>query len=294
MSAADKQVPGPGGIALDHVAHWVPDIEPASRRMEQLGFTLTPYSSQRLPPKPGDAPAPAGTGNRCIMLGEGYIEVLGVEKGAETPNAKALREGMARYVGLHIVCFGEHDPERVVSRLKQNGFDPPPAVALSRKIGTPDGEGLARFSVVRAAPGGMAEGRIQYCIHHTPELLWQERWVNHPNGAQALASVIIVVGDLEEAVGRYERFLGRKPERRPDQTAVFRLDRGTAMLGGPNTPRSGNAPLPFVAAYGVRVRDLKETERFLDAHGVTADKSVAGVISVDGGPSLGGTIVFHQ
>lgn len=293
MSAAERQVPAPGAIALDHVAHWVPDIEPASRRMEQLGFTLTPYSSQRLPPKPGDPPAPAGTGNRCIMLGEGYIEILGVEPGADTPNARALREGMARYVGLHIVCFAEHDPERVVARLRQNGFDPPPAVALSRKIGTPDGEGLARFSVVRANPGGMAEGRIQYCIHHTPELLWQERWVSHPNGAQALASVIIVVSDLDEAVLRYERFLGRKAERRPDQTAVFRLDRGTAMLGGPDTPRTGNAPLPFVAAYGVKVRDLKETERFLDQRGVVADKSVPGVISVDGGPGLGGTIVFH-
>jgi len=293
MSAAAKQVPGPGGISLDHVAHWVPDIEPASRRMEQLGFTLTPYSSQRLPPKPGEPPAPAGTGNRCVMLGEGYIEILAVEPGAETPNAQALRQGMARYVGLHIVCFGEHDPALVVDRLRQNGFEPPPAVALSRRIGTPDGDGLARFSVVRAAPGGMAEGRIQYCIHHTPELLWQERWVNHANGAVGLASVIIVVSDLDEAVARYERFLGRKPERRPDQTAVFRLDRGVAMLGGPNTPRAGNAPLPFVAAYGVRVRDLAETARHLDRAGVTADKSVDGVISVEGGPGLGGTIVFH-
>ena len=139
----------------------------------------------------------------------------------------------------------------------------------------------------------MAEGRIQYCIHHTPELLRQERWVSHPNGAQALASVIIVVGDLDEAVLRYERFLGRKAERRPDQTAVFRLDRGTAMLGGPDTPRTGNAPLPFVAAYGIKVRDLKETERFLDQRGVVADKSVPGVISVDGGTVLNETIVFH-
>jgi catechol 2,3-dioxygenase-like lactoylglutathione lyase family enzyme len=293
MSAADNQVPAPGRLSLDHVAHWVPDLDAACARMERLGFALTPYSRQFLPPRPGDPPAPAGTGNRCAMLGEGYIEVLGVEPGADTPNARALREGMARYVGLHIVCFGEHDPGPVVERLRREGFDPPPAVALQRKIGTPEGEGLARFSVVRTAPGTMAEGRIQYCIHHTPELLWQERWVDHPNGAEALASVIIVVADLDEAVGRYQRFLGRKAERRRDQTAVFRLDRGTAMLGGPDTPRVGHAPLPFVAAYGVRVKNLKQTGRFLDERGVEADKSVAGVISVEGGPALGGTIVFH-
>jgi catechol 2,3-dioxygenase-like lactoylglutathione lyase family enzyme len=293
MSTATNQVPAPGGISLDHVAHWVPDIDAASARMEQLGFTLTPYSRQFLPPKPGDPPAPAGTGNRCVMLREGYIEVLGVEQGADTPNAHALRQGMARYVGLHIVCFGEHDPGAVTARLKKEGFDPPPAVALERKIGTPDGEKLARFSVVRTSPGAMAEGRIQYCIHHTPEFLWQDRWIDHPNGAVGLASVIIVVADLDEALARYERFLGRKPERRPDGTAVFRLDRGVAMLGGPDTPRSGTAPLPFVAAYGVRVRDLAEAARYLDGAGVVADKSVDGVISVEDGSGLGGTIVFH-
>ena len=55
MSVASDQVPAAGGISLDHVAHWVPAIDAASARMEQLGFALTPYSSQRLPPKPGRA-----------------------------------------------------------------------------------------------------------------------------------------------------------------------------------------------------------------------------------------------
>ena len=80
-SVSGDQVPAAGGISLDHVAHWVPAIDAASARMEQLGFALTPYSSQRLPPKPGEPSAPAGTGNRCIMLRRGYIEVLTVEPG---------------------------------------------------------------------------------------------------------------------------------------------------------------------------------------------------------------------
>lgn len=295
MSVASDQVPAAGGISLDHVAHWVPAIEAASARMEQLGFALTPYSSQRLPPKPGEPSAPAGTGNRCIMLRRGYIEVLTVEPGAETPNAKSLRDGMARYVGLHIVCFGADDPAPVQARLAQSGFQPPPAVALSRMIGTPEGEALARFSVVRAAPGAMAEGRIQFCVHHTPEHLWQDRWIDHPNGAIAIDSVIIVVSDMAEALPRYQRFTGRRPQSRPDGTAVLALDHGTVILGGPETPLTGTPPktLPFVAAYGVKVRDLKATADLLAKNGVAADATVSGVISVEGGPALGGTVVFH-
>ena len=158
-----------------------------------------------------------------------------------------------------------------------------------------DGEGLARFSVVRAAPGKMPEGRIQYCIHHTPELLWQDRWIDHPNGAIAIDSVIIVVSDMAEALPRYQRFTGRRPQSRPDGTAVLALDHGTVILGGPETPLTGTPPktLPFVAAYGVKVRDLKATADLLAKNGVAADATVSGVISVEGGPALGGTVVFH-
>ncbi len=295
MNVASDQVPPPGTISLDHVAHWVPAIDAASARMEQLGFALTPYSSQRLPPKPGEPSQPAGTGNRCIMLRRGYIEVLTVEPGAETPNAKSLRDGMARYVGLHIVCFGAADPASVQARLDHEGFNPPPAVALSRMIGTVDGEKLARFSVVRAAPGAMAEGRVQYCCHHTPELLWQNRWIDHPNGAVALDSVIILVTDLAEATARYRRFTGVTPVTRDDGSVLFQFDHGAVLLGGPDTPLTGTPPktLPFVAAYGVKVRDLEATAALLAKNGVAADASVPGVLSVEGGPDLGGTVVFH-
>lgn len=290
MSVAQEQVPGAGGICLDHVAHWVPGIDAATERMQQLGFTLTPYSSQRLPPKPGEAPAPAGTGNRCIMLRRGYIEVLTVEKGAETPNARSLREGMARYVGLHIVCFGASDPEAVMARLTKEGFDPPPAVALSRTIGTMDGEGLARFSVVRAAPGKMPEGRIQYCIHHTPELLWQDRWIDHPNGAEGLEEVTIQVADVAEARARYRRFLGRKDHPLDAGFTTFLLDRSMITLAKP--PAHAPAPtLPFVAGYRVRVKDLSATKALLARNGV-AFAGDSNLIRVEGGPAIGATITF--
>ena len=76
------QTAEPGTLVLDHVAHFVPDLDAAARALEAeglegarggveaLGFAVTPYSEQ------STQDGPAGTANRCVMLGEGYLEFL--------------------------------------------------------------------------------------------------------------------------------------------------------------------------------------------------------------------------
>ncbi len=103
--AAAQIVEGPG-IALDHVAHFVPDMGAAETVLERLGFTLTPFSEQQMK-GPDGQPAPAGTANRCIMLRRGYIEILTTT--GESENAARLKQAMARHVGLHLVAFGVAD-----------------------------------------------------------------------------------------------------------------------------------------------------------------------------------------
>ena len=69
---------------------------------------------------------------------------------------------------------------------------------------------------------------------------------------------------------------------------------GTTFWGQPyGSPLDSWVALPFVAAYGVKVRDLKATAALLARNGVEADTSVPDVISVEGGFALGGTVVFH-
>ena len=57
----------------------------------------------------------------------------------------------------------------------------------------------ARFQVLRVPSDTMPEGRIQFVQQRTPELLWQRRWLDHPNRAFALAAVLICVADPREA-----------------------------------------------------------------------------------------------
>src|ERR1043166_9326487 len=157
--AAQAQSPSAGALNLDHAAHFVADIDAASAALQQMGFTLTPFSPQehRLAP---DLPlVAAGTANRCVMLQAGYLEFLCPV--GDTPMAAQLQAAMARYVGVHLIAFGTAAPQADAARLQANGFAPLPIVDLQRTIGTADGERTARFTVVRVAPGRMAEGRIQ-------------------------------------------------------------------------------------------------------------------------------------
>src|SRR2546430_14574428 len=69
MDAAELQKPPPGELFLDHVSHFVRDLDAAAGLLEQLGFVVTAVSIQEV------AGSRVGA-NRCVMLEQGYIEIL--------------------------------------------------------------------------------------------------------------------------------------------------------------------------------------------------------------------------
>lgn len=263
--AGAAQVPPPGRINIDHVAHFVPHIDAASAALERAGFTLTPFSEQSHRLEAGGPLVPAGSGNRCVMLREGYLEFL--TPTGDTPIAQQLRTAIQRYTGVHLIAFGTADAEADQARLQKQGFNPLPAVALQREIGTLEGSGTARFTVVRVPPGTMAEGRIQYCRQHTPELLWQPRWTAHANGARGLAAVVVCVADPQEAAQRYARFSGLFAQ---VAGPLWRIDtqRGALLFVTPEALQRAlglAAPsLPWIAGYVLTSDNLSATRQHLE------------------------------
>src|SRR5439155_706967 len=83
----------------------------------------------------------------------------------------------------------------------------------------------ASRALARAEPGEMLEGRIQILTHRTEAMVWQPRWLSHPNGALALTSIMIVVADIEEAARRFARFTDRQATPSPLGQTI-ELDRG--------------------------------------------------------------------
>ena len=183
MSCAVK-LPQGDAVFLDHLDHWVPDIQAASTLLERLGFLVTPYAEHLHGGTADSAPVPAGSANQCVMLEAGYLEVL--TPIGDTPIAGEVRAALSRYTGLHLAAFCAADAAAHRERLLSAGFPQRPCVSLTRESTTADGEACTlRFTVVRPEVGCLAEGRVQFLTHHTPDELWQPRWLAHPNTARA-------------------------------------------------------------------------------------------------------------
>ena len=271
----------------------MPDRAGCHAALRALGFAPTPFSYQYNRIGPEEPLAPAGTGNHCVMLSEGYLEFL--VPVAETAIATQLRAAIGRYVGVHSLVFGTGDAEREYRRLQAAGFNPVPPIALQRPVDTPSGEATARFTVVRVAPGSMAEGRIQYCEHHTRELVWQTRWLEHPNTAVALSAAFVCVADALAAAERYARFTGA-PVAMRSNVPVLSLARGRVEFYDRQSFADRFAieaqQIPWIAGCELRCRDIDAARSFLGTSGIPIHELGDGAVAVAGPASIGGIFAF--
>lgn len=291
------QLPPPGEVFLDHVAHFVPEMDGAAAALERCGFHLTSFTAQTN--RVDGKPAPAGTGNRCAMLRQGYVEILTAT--ADTDLARQLRERIADHVGLHLAAFSSADAAAEHRRVAQSGFTTLPLVDMRRPVATARGSEDARFTIARIAHGSMPEGRVQFLTHHTEPLVWREGFLSHPNGAQALTALWIAAEDPSEPALRFARFTGRRASKTGEVTTIA-LDRGAVHIGDPDYLRTafGITPagsLPCFVAAQIAVESLGTIEAFLAPTGIDHHRArFHGVDAVAATlpPALGSAMLFHE
>ena len=296
------QLPRRGEIFLDHVGWFVPDMDAAAAAFSRLGFELTPFVAHTNADPAGGTPVPAGTGNRCAMLARGYIEILTAVPGVDTPIARQLLAGIARYTGLHLIAFTVADAAAERARLIDEGFDPLPLVDLRRAVETADGgAGEIGFQVVRLAPGAMAEGRIQTLTQLTPDLVWQDRFITRRNAISALTGVLVCTADPGEAAARFARFTGRPVDGRgrgKGDTLAIALDRGRLGFAAPEGCRAllGDIDIPatpFIAALALASGDMAATARYFDATGISYGW-IGDTLHVAATDAMGAALVIHR
>jgi len=280
-SEIDRQLPRGDEIFLDHLAHFVPDAEAASRALARAGFAPTPISIQ-VNPAPDGAPRPTGTGNVTAMFARGYIEVL--FKTSDTPLAREFEAGLARHPGVHLVAFAVADAAAARRRLADTGFRVRPLVEMQRPVDTDGQPATAAFTIARVEPGEMPEGRVQILTHRTEPVVWQPRWLSHPNGARALTRILIAVADVAEAARRFGRFTGRAPAATPFGQTI-KLDRGRVDLLAADDfsrmlPEVPIPSLPFIGAYEIKVKSLTLASDLLMQAGLTLQQRDRNLIAV--------------
>ncbi len=278
-------------VALDHVGVAARDLGPLAAAYERLGFALSPVAQQSGRRSP-DAPVePFGSGNRCAFLRHGYIELIAILDPARFPNG--LDRFLARYAGLHIIALAMQDEAANLARLRAGGLDLPGVAYLERPV-EPGGP-TARFA--RLPLPDAPEGRLQLIRHLTPELIWDRRWMDHANGAEALTEVILAADPAAETAARLARLAGLPLV--PDPAGGYRLDLpGLAGAAGPEAPEIPTAlrildpealprvlpgvaipALPFIAGMVVKTSDGNAAvARLLAGRGVAAQAIPAGLM----------------
>lgn len=289
----DRQLPVGDEIFLDHVGHFVSDLESAGARLERLGFAVSPINLQQNADPDGTL-KPSGTSNRIAILRRGFIEVLAATH--DTPLADQLKQALARYAGLHLIALSHADVPAQRARLTALGFPMQDIINLRRHVITPEGLREVRWSVLRPQSGVMPEGRVQYAYCHTPELTWPENGPMPRNGADTLTDILVCVTDRREAADRLGRFAGRKAVEH-GAFSIVPLERGKLVLIERTVAESllqSRVPtVPFMAGQALRSIDLARTRKALARGGITPLFDGEELVCVGPADGIGSYLLFH-
>ncbi|MFZ1173927.1 MAG: VOC family protein [Bradyrhizobium sp.] len=193
-------------FALDHVViNTLFDMDRAAALMSQLGFTLTPRGYHSL-----------GSINHLVMFEHDYLELIGLPSGTDVLRKDVLESPR----GLNGLVFQARDIDTCQRVLRDRGLAMLEPQSFSRPVTIDGVEHLARFRTVRTAPDLFEAGRVYYCQHYTPELVWHRPWMSHSNGVRALSELVIVSSDIETDAPRYAKAAQSSAERRGDDWAI--------------------------------------------------------------------------
>ena len=253
----------PAEPRVDHVVIDVGEgMEDAARLYRALGFHVTDAATHSL-----------GTLNRLCVFASDYIEFLSV--------GTSGRADLASFpVGLNGLVFAMRNAAEFHDAQMRRGVSVQGVQSFGRPVDLPNGEvGDALFNVVRLQHRAVFDGRLYFCEHLTPELVWRPEWRVHANGALALVRVALAAAEPGAIADEFDRLFGdRRVERAASRDApdvlraatvdieIWRQEAIASVLGAAMPERAGRAD--HVALLGVAVSSIGRTQEILRRNGI--------------------------
>ncbi len=183
--------------SFDHLVLAVDDLDAASEFYEEIGFKLTPRAQH-----------PFGTGNRLVQLQGCFLELLGVTQPEDIPpdNDNVFNFGaynqdyLTRGQGLSMIVLQTKDAAADRKDFSAEGLETYDLFNFSRLAELPDGSKVTvGFTLAFTAEIDLPESMVFTCQQWRPDLFWKSEYQMHPNGAQAIKEVFLIVDDQAPA-----------------------------------------------------------------------------------------------
>jgi len=181
---------------LDHAVINVRyQMDQAEGSFRDLGFHLTDRGYHTL-----------GSINHLMMFTTDYIELIGLPEipTAEKPGRPDIVKAS---VGINGLVFKTADADETFDHLQAIGMAGNPPNAFSRPVKLAEGTSDARFRTAHLPTGTFPGGRIYFCEHGTPELVWRPEWQNHTNGALSMAEFVVASENHTKEAEDFARLL---------------------------------------------------------------------------------------
>ena len=263
-------------LDLDHTGCIANSLDHAAARWERLGFTLTPVSRQRGAVPGMEGFHPWATANRCAILSNSYLELIGsVDAQAYNPWQHFVEKGE----GLHLFALRCADADAAYAVLAESTDALRPPVPRERVLDVDGQPRTMRFRNIFSRDDAWPEARYLVIEHQTPEYLWQPRYQAHENGARELLSVTFVADAAAALDTRLHAFGAEIADERSGAVEWKLPGRGTVTTMSRVAWRHAygfEAARTGMHAMTVSVADLAHTLRLLGERGVEVRSSAAG------------------
>ena len=165
-------------LNLDHIAINVKEnMDEAHQIFSKLGFTLTPRGYHSL-----------GSINHSMVFTNDYLELIG------TPKGKAITrpELKKAEIGINGLVFKSDNIKKTYQHLLNVRLSNFPPRYFSRPVEINGIEREAKFETVSIKDNIFKAGRVYFCNHLTPNLVWIPEYKSHKNNVSEIAEITVI------------------------------------------------------------------------------------------------------
>ena len=165
-------------LNLDHIAINVKDnMDEAYQLFSELGFTLTPRGYHSL-----------GSINHSMVFKNDYLELIGIPRGQPITRPELKKAE----IGINGLVFKSNDIRKTYQHLLNNQLTNIHPRKFSRPVDINGIENEAKFETVSIKDNVFKAGRIYFCDHLTPNLVWIPEYISHQNNVLGTTEITLI------------------------------------------------------------------------------------------------------